>query len=60
MIEGKQLVLMDHGELYRENLKKAKMDVTEFLVQYRVNGYFDASNKVTVFLKNHWKEEKVC
>ena len=41
VIEGKPLVLMDHGKLYRENLKKAKIDVTEFLVQCRVNGYFD-------------------
>ena len=37
-IEGGPLILMNHGELYRENLKKAKMDVSEFLVQCRVNG----------------------
>ncbi len=41
VIEGKPLVLLNHGELYGENLKKAKIDVSEFLVQCRVNGYFD-------------------
>lgn len=33
VIEGAPLVLMNHGELYYENLKKSKIDVTEFLVQ---------------------------
>ena len=31
VIEGFPLVLLNHGELYRQNLKKAKLDVTEFL-----------------------------
>lgn len=43
VIEGAPLILLNHGELYKENLKKAKIDVTEFLVQCRVNGYFDVS-----------------
>ncbi|MGN0275799.1 MAG: DUF421 domain-containing protein [Hominisplanchenecus sp.] len=55
VIEGKPLVLMDHGELYRENLKKAKMDVTEFLVQCRVNGYFDVSKLETAILEGDGK-----
>lgn len=36
-----------YGELYRENMKKAKIDINEFLVQCRVNGYFDVSKLVT-------------
>lgn len=55
MIEGTPLVLMDHGELYRENLKKAKIDVTEFLVQCRVNGYFDVSKLETAVLEGNGK-----
>ena len=55
VIEGKPLVLMDHGKLYRENLKKAKIDVTEFLVQCRVNGYFDASKLETAVLEGNGK-----
>lgn len=55
MIEGKPLVLMDKGELYRENLKKAKIDVNEFLVQCRVNGYFDVSKLETAILEGNGK-----
>ena len=43
IIEGSPIVLLNNGQLYRKNLKKAKMDVSEFLVQCRVNGYFDIS-----------------
>lgn len=55
LIEGTPLVLMDHGELYRDNLKKAKIDVTEFLVQCRVNGYFDVSKLETAILEGNGK-----
>jgi uncharacterized membrane protein YcaP (DUF421 family) len=55
LIEGTPLVLMDHGELYRDNLKKAKMDVNEFLVQCRVNGYFDVSKLETAVLEGNGK-----
>ena len=55
VIEGTPLVLMNHGEIYRENLKKAKMDVTEFLVQCRVSGYFDVSKLETAILEGNGK-----
>ena len=55
LIEGKPLVLMNHGELYLKNLKKAKMDVTEFLVQCRVSGYFDVSKLETAILEDNGK-----
>ena len=32
---------MDHGKLYRENFKKAKLDLTEFMIMCRQQGYFD-------------------
>jgi uncharacterized membrane protein YcaP (DUF421 family) len=54
-IEGAPLILMNHGELYRDNLKKAKMDVSEFLVQCRVNGYFDVSSLETAILEGNGK-----
>ena len=53
LIEGEPLVLMNHGELYRSNLKKAKLDVTEFLVQCRVNGYFDVSKLECAILEGN-------
>lgn len=55
VIEGAPLVLLNHGELYRNNLKKAKIDVSEFLVQCRVNGYFDVSKLETAILEGNGK-----
>lgn len=55
IIEGTPLILMNNGELYRDNLKKAKIDVTEFLVQCRVNGYFDVSRLETAILEGNGK-----
>ncbi len=55
VIEGKPLVLLNNGELYWENLKKAKIDVNEFLVHCRVHGYFDGSNLETAVLEGDGK-----
>ena len=55
VIEGKPLVLLNNGELYWENLKKAKIDVNEFLVHCRVNGYFDVSKLDTAVLEGDGK-----
>lgn len=35
IISGNSLILLDNGELYRDNLKKAKLDLNEFLMQCR-------------------------
>lgn len=53
VIEGEPLVLLNHGELYRSNFKKAKMDVTEFLAQCRINGYFDVSKLECAILEGN-------
>lgn len=55
VIEGKPLVLLNNGELYWKNLRKAKIDVNEFLVQCRVNGYFDVSKLETAVLEGDGK-----
>ena len=52
-IEGAPLILLNRGEIYRENLKKAKIDVNEFLVQCRVNGYFDVSKLEVAVLEGN-------
>lgn len=52
-IEGKPLVLVNNGEIYRDNLRKAKIDVTELLVQCRINGYFDISKIQTAVLEGN-------
>ena len=40
-INGTPTVLFSCGTLYRENLRKAKLDLTEFLMLCREQGYFD-------------------
>ena len=37
IIYGNSLILFDNGELYRDNLKKAKLDLNEFLMQCRTS-----------------------
>lgn len=41
LLNGTPTILMDHGKLYRENFKKAKLDLSEFMVMCRQAGYFD-------------------
>ena len=40
-INGTPTILLDGGKLYRENLRKAKLDLSEFMVMCRQQGYFD-------------------
>ena len=37
-LNGTPTILMDHGKLYRENFKKAKLDLSEFMVMCRQQG----------------------
>ncbi|HIT90285.1 MAG TPA: DUF421 domain-containing protein [Candidatus Merdenecus merdavium] len=55
IIEGTPLILLNKGEIYRENLKKSKIDVSEFLMQCRINGYFDVSKLETAILEENGK-----
>lgn len=41
IINGKPLILFDNGKLYRENFKKAKLDLSDFLTHCRSKGFFD-------------------
>lgn len=43
IIVGRPIVLLSGGTIYEKNLKKAKIDINEFLTQCRVAGYFDIS-----------------
>lgn len=43
-INGSPTILMDGGKLYRENLKKAKLDLREFMVMCRQQGYFNLND----------------
>ncbi|MBQ2938442.1 MAG: DUF421 domain-containing protein [Clostridia bacterium] len=54
-LSGPSLILLDNGEIYRKNLKKAKLDLSEFLVQCRTNGYFNLSDIQTAILEPNGK-----
>lgn len=52
---GKSMILFDNGKLFMGNLKKAKLDVNEFLTVCRNNGYFDISVLQTAILEPNGK-----
>lgn len=52
-INGTPTILMDTGRLYRDNLKKAKLDLSEFMLLCREQGYFDLDEiQMAVFEHN--------
>ena len=55
LINGKAIMIYQNGKIYNENLRKAKMDVDEFLVECRVNGYFDLSQIESAILEPNGK-----
>ena len=40
-VNGTPTIIMDNGKLYRANMKKAKLELSEFMVMCRQLGYFD-------------------
>lgn len=48
---GRATVLMHKGKIYREALKKTRLDLDEFLGMLRVNGFFDLTQIKTVILE---------
>lgn len=50
---GKPLILMENGKLSKSKLKKARMDVNEFLTMARVAGYFDISQLETAVFEHN-------
>ena len=54
-INGTPTILMNNGKLYRKNLKKAKLDLSEFMVMCRQQGYFDLSDIQTAVFEFNGK-----
>ncbi len=40
-VNGSPTIIMSGGKIFRDNMKKAKLDLSEFLVLLREQGYFD-------------------
>ena len=50
-INGSPTILMDRGKLYRDNMKKAKLDLSEFMLMCRQAGYFDLNDIQTAIFE---------
>ena len=53
IITGRSLILMDNGTFFRENFKKAHIDISDFMTLARVNGYYDISQIQTAIMENN-------
>ena len=52
-INGTPTILMNDGKIYRKNLHKAKLDISEFMLLCREQGYFDLDEiQMAVFEHN--------
>jgi len=54
-INGTPTILMHDGQLYRKNIKKAKLDLSEFLLLCREQGYFDLADIQTAVWEHNGK-----
>lgn len=54
-LNGTPTILLDHGKLYYENLKKSKLDLSEFMVMCREQGYFDLTSIQTAVFEYNGK-----
>lgn len=54
-LNGTPTILLDHGKLYYENMKKARLDLSEFLVLCRQQGYFDLTTIQTAIFEYNGK-----
>ena len=50
-INGSPTIIMNNGKIYRKNMKKAKIDLSEFLVLCRQEGYFNLSDIQTAIFE---------
>lgn len=50
-INGTSLVLYNNGMLYKDNFKKAKLDLNEFIISCRNKGYFNLADVNTAILE---------
>ena len=54
-INGTPAILMNDGKLYRKNLKKSKLDLSEFMLLCREQGYFDLDEIQTAIVEHNGK-----
>lgn len=55
VVNGRTIILMDKGKLYDKNFRRAHLDIHEFQMECRSNGYFDLSQIETAVLEPNGK-----
>lgn len=50
-VNGSPTIIMDNGNLYRKNMKKAKLELSEFMVLCRQEGYFNINDIETAIFE---------
>lgn len=50
-INGTPTIIMNNGKIYRKNMRKAKLDLSEFMVMCRKEGYFDLNDIQTAIFE---------
>lgn len=50
-INGTPTIILNNGKLYRRNMKKAKLDLSEFMVMCRQEGYFNLNDIQTAIFE---------
>lgn len=53
LIDGQTVVLYENDKIYYQELKKAKLDLDEFLMQCRIAGYFKLKELALVILETN-------
>ena len=54
-INGTPTIIMNNGKVYRENMKKAKLELSEFMVLCRQEGYFNINDIETAIFEYNGK-----
>ncbi len=54
-VNGTPTILMNEGKLYRKNMKKARLDLSEFMVMLRQQGYFNLNDIQTAIFEYNGK-----
>ena len=51
IIDGTALILYDNGKLFKKNMSKANLNISEFLTECRISGYANIADIQTVILE---------
>lgn len=54
-VNGSPTILMNDGKIYRKNMKKSKLDLSEFMAMCREQGYFDLNDIQTAIFEYNGK-----